>query len=73
MYKEQDNGETVTHVSDVEAKGGSKSPVTRNILVISLALVIIVLLASLAFGFFETDRTGADQVMADNAAQTDVK
>ncbi|MES2174259.1 MAG: hypothetical protein V4523_09985 [Pseudomonadota bacterium] len=73
MYKEQQDGDVVTHVSAVEAKGGSKSRVSRNILVVSLFLVIVALVASLALGFFETDRTGADQVTADNTAQSDVR
>ncbi len=73
MYKEQQDGDVVTHVSAVEAKGGSKSRVTRNILVVSLFLIIVALIASLAFGFFETDRTGADQVTADTTAQSEVR
>lgn len=73
MYKEQQDGDVVTHASSVEAKGGSKSRVSRNILVVSLFLVIVALVASLALGFFETDRTGADQVTADNTAQSDVR
>ncbi len=71
MYQEKQDGEVVTHVSAVEAKGGSKSRVSRNILVISLLLVIIALIVSVALGFFETDRTGADQVTADNTAQSE--
>lgn len=69
MHKENEDGEVVTHVSKVEARAGSKTPVTRNILVVSLALVVILLLIAVAFGFFETDKSGADQVNTDNASQ----
>ncbi|MET0238305.1 MAG: hypothetical protein ABW184_00260 [Sphingobium sp.] len=68
MHKEQENGEVVTHLSEVEAKGASRTPVTRNILVISLSLVVILFVIALGFGFFETSQTGADQVNADNSA-----
>ena len=69
MHKEQENGEMVTHLSEVEARSGSQTRVTRNILVVSLLLVIILFVAALGFGFFETAKTGADSVNADNTAQ----
>lgn len=69
MYQEQKKGETVTHLSKVEARSGSHTLVTRNILFISLALVVALLVAALAFGFFNTAKTGADKVSADNGAQ----
>lgn len=70
MYKEKNDGDVVTHMSGVEARGGSRTRVTRNILVISLFLVIVLLVAALGFGFFNTAQTGADSVTADNTAQT---
>ena len=42
MHEEKENGETVTHVSTVEARSGSRTKVTRNILVISLILIVLV-------------------------------
>ena len=66
MHTEQENGDAVTHVSEVEARGGSRTRVTRNILVISLFLVVILLVATLGFGFFKTDQSGADDVTAQN-------
>jgi flagellar basal body-associated protein FliL len=62
MHKEQEDGEVVTHVTDTEARSGSRTRVTRNILVISLVLVIAVLAITMGFGFFETGESGADQV-----------
>ncbi|MEC3910003.1 hypothetical protein U5A82_05795 [Sphingobium sp. CR2-8] len=69
MHKEQENGDTVTHVSEVEARSGSRTRVTRNMLVISLILIVAVLAIALGFGFFQTDQSGADQVNADNVTQ----
>lgn len=62
MHKEREDGEVVTHVSETEARSGSRTRVTRNILVISLVLVVALLAITMGFGFFETDQTGADQV-----------
>jgi preprotein translocase subunit SecG len=70
MYKETENGGVVTHMSEVEAKGGSRTRVTRNILVISLTLIILLFIVALGFGFFNTAQTGADSVTADNTAQS---
>jgi hypothetical protein len=69
MHKEQEDGEVVTHVSETEARGGSRTRVTRNILVVSLVLVIALLAITMGFGFFETGRSGADQVNGDNVTQ----
>lgn len=70
MHKEQENGEVVTHLSEVEARSGSRTRVTRNILVVSLLLVIVLFIAALGFGFFETSQTGADDVNGGNAVRT---
>lgn len=67
MYTEKQDGEPVTHVSEVEAKGGSRSRVTRNILVVSLGLIVILFIVTVGFGFFETGQTGADSVNDGNA------
>lgn len=69
MYTEKQDGEPVTHVSEVEAKGGSRTRVTRNILVISLALIVLLFIVTVGFGFLKTGQTGADGVNGDNAAQ----
>ncbi len=42
---------------------------TRNILVVSLVLVIALLAITMGFGFFETGQSGADQVNGDNVTQ----
>lgn len=66
MHTERENGEAVTHVSTTEARSGSRTPITRNILFISLFLVVAAFLLALGFGFFETAQTGADAISADN-------
>ncbi|SHM20318.1 hypothetical protein SAMN05518668_106367 [Sphingobium sp. YR657] len=68
MEKRQEDGETVTHLSKVEARSGSRTTVTRSILVTSLALVIAALLIVVAIGYFRADKTGADEVNSDNRA-----
>lgn len=70
MHKEQDNGERVTHLSQVEARGGSRTRMTRNILFISLSLIILLFIVALGFGAFNTAKSGADAVSADNTAQS---
>ncbi|HUD92229.1 hypothetical protein [Sphingobium sp.] len=69
MEKRQEDGETVVHLSKEEARSGSRTPVTRSILYVSLALTIIVLAVVLSLGYFRTDRSGADQVNADNGTE----
>lgn len=70
MRKEREDGEVVTHVTETEARSGSRTRVTRNILVVSLMLVIAVLAITMSFGFFETGQSGADQVNGDNEMQS---
>jgi len=67
MHEEKDKGERVTHLSTVEARSGSRTAVTRNILVISLILVVAAFIVALGAGFFETARTGADEVNDGNS------
>lgn len=73
MEKRQEDGETVTHLSKVEARSGSRTTATRSILVTSLALVIAVLLIVVAIGYFRADQTGADEVNGDNSARSAVR
>lgn len=68
MHEEKENGETVTHVSTVEARSGSRTKVTRNILIISLVLIVIAFIATVGGGFFKTSESGADDMSADNTA-----
>ncbi|KQM97922.1 hypothetical protein ASE85_13700 [Sphingobium sp. Leaf26] len=70
MHKEREDGEVVTHVSETEARSGSRTRVTRNILVVSLVLVIAVLAIAMGFGFFETQQTGADEVNGNMTQQS---
>ncbi|MCE7798124.1 hypothetical protein LWE61_16395 [Sphingobium sufflavum] len=66
MHKE-DNGQE-THLSKTEARGGSRNKVNRTALVGGLVLVLIAFAVILGFGLFQTDRTGADEISADNTA-----
>ena len=68
MHEEKEGGETVTHLSTAEARGGSRTKVTRNILAVSLVLIVIAFAAALGFGFFQTAQSGADDVSPDNTA-----
>lgn len=72
MHEEKENGETVTHLSTVDARSGSRTKVTRNILAASLILIIGAFIVALAFGFFQTAQTGADDINADNTARNEV-
>ena len=69
MEKKQEGGETVTHVSKVEARAGSRTTVTRSILIVSMVLVVALLFFVVAGGYFKADQTGADEVNADNSSQ----
>lgn len=68
MHKENEDGEVVTHMSTIEARSGSPTRMTRNILIASLVLIVLALVIALGFGFFETGQTGADNVNTDNMA-----
>lgn len=68
MEKRQEDGEEVVHLSKVEARGGSRTLVTRSILYVSLALTLLVLAVVLSLGYFRADQSGADQVNVDNSA-----
>ncbi|MBZ9646658.1 hypothetical protein K9B33_03795 [Sphingobium sp. 3R8] len=61
--------ESVTHVTTTDARSGSRTRVTRNILAVSLLLIVILLAVAVGFGFFETGQSGADNVNVDNGAQ----
>ena len=65
MHNDQDGA---PHLDKVEARAGSRTKVNRNVLVISLFFAVIVMIAVVGFGFFDSDRTGADEVNADNGA-----
>ena len=67
MYEKKEEGETVTHLSREEARGGSSTHVTRYVLVISLVLVIVAFAVVLGTGFFNTEQTGADETHIANA------
>ncbi|MEJ5976646.1 hypothetical protein WG901_08370 [Novosphingobium sp. PS1R-30] len=59
---------TETHLNKIEARAGSRNKTNRNALAAGLVLVVIVFALIVGFGFLQTDRTGADEVTADNAA-----
>ena len=66
MHNEQELGETMTHVSAEEARSGSSTHVTRYVLGVSLALVIVAFAIVVGAGFFNTDQTGADETRTSN-------
>jgi hypothetical protein len=68
MHDELRDGELETHVTHKEARAGSSTKVNRNVLGISLPLVIVALAIATAVGFWITDRSGADDVNANNGA-----
>ncbi len=73
MHEEKERGETVTHISTLEARGGSRTKVTRNILAVSLILILLAFSAALAIGFFQTSKSGADDISADNTAKNEAR
>lgn len=73
MHNEQKNGETEAHLSREEARAGSSTTVNRNVLMISVALAVIVMAIVIGSGFFTTDRTGADEVNANNGSVANVQ
>lgn len=56
------------HVNKVEARAGTRNKANRNMLVISLVLIVLAFVVVVASGFLSTDRSGADEVNADNKA-----
>jgi hypothetical protein len=69
MHMEEKNGQDEPHLSGVEARSGSRTPVTRNILAISLVLIVALFIVVVGIGYLATDRSGADGVSADNTAR----
>lgn len=69
MYKEEEDGKVVTHVSRQEARSGASTHVTRYVLGISLTLIVIAFAILLASGFFNTAETGADKTHPANSAE----
>lgn len=70
---EQENGEPVTHLSQEEARAGSRTTVNRNVLSISLLLTVLVLASVVIGGYVLSNRTGADDVNANNGALANVQ
>lgn len=68
MYKEDHEGEPEVHVSREEARAASPTKANRNVLGISLPLVIVALALVIAAGFWMTSQSGADDVNAANGA-----
>lgn len=58
---------TETHLDKIEARAGSRNKTNRNALLVGLLLVVILFTAIVGFGFFQTDKTGADEVTSENA------
>lgn len=66
MHDELKDGELETHVSRDESRAGSSTKINRNVLGISLPLVIVALGIAVAVGFWMTDHSGADDINANN-------
>ncbi|MET0363046.1 MAG: hypothetical protein ABW169_00195 [Sphingobium sp.] len=66
MHKEENGSET--HLDKIEARAGSRNKTNRNALVLGLILVLVAFIVIVGFGYLQTDRTGADQISADNVA-----
>ncbi|MBY8823461.1 hypothetical protein [Sphingomonas colocasiae] len=70
MHHERADGEDVIHVSTTEARSASRSRLNRNVLLVSLPLVVLFLAAIVVFGFLDTSQSGADDVNGVNRAQS---
>lgn len=73
MHQENENGEPVTHLSQEEARAGSRTTVNRNVLGISLLLAVLVLAIVVIGGYMLSNRTGADEVNANSGAVANVQ
>ena len=62
---------TEVHLDKIEARAGSRNKTNRNALVAGLVLVVLILAAVVGFGYFQTDRSGADQVTAGNPPRSE--
>ena len=64
----EQNEEGVTHLTREEARSGSSNHMTRYVLAISLVLIVIAVAVVVGTGFFQTDRSGADESHIENAS-----
>lgn len=69
MHQEQENGETVTHLSTDEARGGTTAHNVRYVLAISLMLVVILLAVVVATGYWQNDRNSEDSLRQDREGE----
>ena len=60
--------EGAPHLSKIEARAGTRNKTNRNALVAGLVLVVLAFIVVVGFGFLNTDRTGADDISANNTA-----
>lgn len=65
MHEEQENGETVTHLSTDEARGGTTAHNVRYVLAISLILAVILLAIVVAAGYWQNGRNNEDSLRQD--------
>jgi preprotein translocase subunit SecG len=69
---QDDRGKTdSTEISSTQARGASGTRVTRNILLISLGLVLIFFAIRLVVGFVQTDKSRAGRVNEDTVAHSE--
>lgn len=61
-----DRSDDAPHLDKIDARGGTRNKANRNVLVISLVLIVIAFIVVVGSGFFSTHRTGADEVNANN-------
>jgi hypothetical protein len=57
--------QSAPHVSTTDARGGTRTKVNRNVLAISLPLVVILFALIVGAGFFYSSQSGADDVNGD--------
>lgn len=73
MHEEQKNRGPEVHLSRDDARAGSPTTVNRNVLTVSVVLAVIVMAIVIGSGFFMSDRTGADEVNANNGSVANVQ
>jgi hypothetical protein len=69
VHEEQENGETVTHLSTDEARGGTTAHGVRYVLAISMMFSVMLLAIVVAIGYWVNDRNSVEGMNDGAAAQ----
>lgn len=64
---------TETHLNKIEARAGSRNKTNRNALVAGMLLILVLFTVIVGFGFFQTNRTGADEASSQRPATEENK